>query len=147
MSSRLRVMMPIEINDPLPRSQTSGSFQTQKTVAKEVTKSTGGRILKCHRENIVGLLPPFSSKKIYCNSAEKIHSEKRGISKYFKDSGSELTLIHRVPKQHVREEVHQSQVIINILALSVSSKSVDPTSDYLPCPWLYNWDWYRWPLE
>lgn len=103
-------------------------------MAKEVTKSTGGRILKCHGENIVCLLPPFSSKKIHCYSTEKIHSGKRGISEYFKDGGSELTLIHRVPKQHVREEVYQSQVIINILALNVSSKSVDPTSDYLPCP-------------
>lgn len=37
MSSRLRVIMPIEIHDPSPRSQTSGSFQTQKTEAKEVT--------------------------------------------------------------------------------------------------------------
>lgn len=98
--------MPIEIHDPLPRSQTSGSFQTRKTVAKEVTKSTRGRILKCHGENTVYLPPPFSSKEINCNSAEKINSGKRGISKYYKGSGSELTLTHRVPKQHVREEMY-----------------------------------------
>lgn len=98
--------MPIEIHDPLPRSQTSGSFQTRKTVAKEVTKSTRGRILKCHGENTVCLPPPFSSKEINCNSAEKINSGKRGISKHYKGSGSELTLTHRVPKQHVREEMY-----------------------------------------
>lgn len=53
MSSRLRVVTPIEIHDPLPRCQTSGSFQTQKPSAEEVTKSIGRSILKYHGKNIV----------------------------------------------------------------------------------------------
>ena len=115
MNSRLRVVTPIEIHDPLPRSQTSGSFQTQKPLAEEVAKSIGGSILKYHGKKYSMLISPIFLKKTYGNSAEKIHTGERGISKYFEGIGSELTLIHRVPKHHIREEAYRGQVINNIL--------------------------------
>lgn len=40
MSSRLRVVTSIQIHDPLLSPHTSGSFQIQKPLAEEVSKST-----------------------------------------------------------------------------------------------------------
>lgn len=53
MNSRLRVANSIKTLDLLATSQNSASFQTQKPLAEEVAKSTGGRILKYHGKNIM----------------------------------------------------------------------------------------------
>lgn len=62
MSSKLRVVTPMESQDPLLRSQTLASFQTQKSLAKKVATSTGGRILKTMAKIYCITFPHFPQK-------------------------------------------------------------------------------------
>ena len=72
--------------------------------------------LEIYGKNILSWFLPFSSKETYGNLFGKIHTEERGIWRYFEGIGSELTLKHRVPKHHVRVEAYRGQEINRVLA-------------------------------